>query len=355
MPDEHPLLLRIFGPEGTGEVPAEVLAQTIEGLQSLVWNFAYKSEGQSIRKRLKFSQSLKDRFTLRFYPPTQGSFAIGARVSPAEPDLVAPKQIENVLTEVFDFSKAVLARDSKRILALLPDRALRLRTLDCFRGFAPSPGSGFRFELSNGSLGPIHFDETARSRTEKLLAEDGEEDSEESAHQVITGRLQQVNFERREMDILITPARRAIHCSYDESVEPLLFENRREHIQVRGFVTLGEDGFPKSITDVDYIGDLDLSPFVISTVAFGEVILKFHKALVLNPVLDESEQLIVLEHSDLGIHVFAHTRSDLYDELVEHLGVLWDEYVREDPAALDAKALELRDRLTTWIEEVPHA
>jgi hypothetical protein len=355
MPDEHPLLLRIFGPEGTGEVPAEVLAQTIEGLQSLVWNFAYKIEGQSIRKRLKFSQSLKDSFTLRFYPPTEGSFAIGARVSPAEPDLIVPDQIETVLTEVFDFSKAVLARDTKRILDLLPDRALRLRTLDCFRGFAPSPGSGFRFELSNGSLGRIHFDETARSRTEKLLAEDGEDDTEESAHQVITGRLQQVNFERREMDILITPARRAIHCSYDESVEPLLFENRREHIQVRGFVTLGEDGFPKSITDVDYIGDLDLSPFVLSTVAFGESTLKFRKALVLNPALDESEQLIVLEHSDLGIHVFAHTRSDLYDELVEHFGILWEEYVREAPAALDAKALELRDRLTAIIEEVAHA
>lgn len=354
MAEEHPLLLRIFGPQGTGEVPAQVLAQTIEGLQSLVWNFAYKTEGQSIRKRLKFSQSLKDRFTVRFYPPKEGSFAIGARVSPAGPDLVAPNQIETVLREVFDFSKAVLARDTKRILDLLPDRALRLRTLDCFRGFAPSPGSGFRFELSNGSLGPIHFDETARSRTEKLLAEAGDDDPEELAHQVITGKLQQVNFERREMDILITPARRAIHCSYDESVEPLLFENRREHIQVRGFVTLGEDGFPKSITDVDYIGDLDLSPFVIATVAIGETTLKFRKALILNPVLDDSEQLIVLEHSDLGIHVFAHTRSDLYDELVEHVGILWDEYVREDQAALDAKAIELRGRLTALIEEVPH-
>jgi hypothetical protein len=355
MPDEHPLLLRIFGPEGTGEVPAEVLAQTIEGLQSLIWNFAYKSEGQSIRQRLKFSQSLKDRFTLRFYPPTVGSFAIGARVCPTEPDLVTPDQIENVLYEVFDFSKAVLARNSKRIVELLPDRALRLRTLDCFRGFAPPPGSGFRFELSNGSLGPIQFDETARSRTEKLLAEDGEEGSEESAHQVITGRLQQVNFERREMDILITPVRRTIHCNYDESVEPLLFENRREHIQIRGFVTLGEDGFPKSITDVDYIGDLDLSPFVLSIAETDAGSLKFRKPLILNPILDETEQLIVLENSDLGIHVFAHTRSELYDELVEHLGVLWSEYVREDSSKLDSKARELRDRLMVLIEEVPHA
>jgi hypothetical protein len=355
MSEQHPLLLRIFGPEGTGEVPAEVLAQTIEGLQSLIWNFAYKSEGQSIRQRLKFSQSLKDRFTLRFYPPTEGSFAICARVSPAEPDLVAPNQIANVLSDVFDFSNAVLARNSKRVLELLPDRALRLRTLDCFRGFAPLPGSGFRFELSNGSLGPIQFDETARSRTEKLLAEDDEEGSEESAHQMITGRLQQVNFERREMDILITPVRRTIHCSYDENVEPLLFENRREHIQVRGFVTLGEDGFPKSITEVDYIGDLDLSPFVLSTVGTEVVSLKFRKPLVLNPTLDESEQLIVLEHPEIGIHVFAQTRSALYDELVEHLGVLWVEYVCEDPSNLDPIAIELRNQLIALIEEVPRA
>jgi len=355
MAEQHPLLLRIFGPEGTGEVPAEVLAQTIEGLQSLVWNFAFKNEGQSIRKRLKFSQTLKDRFTLRFYPPSVGSFAIGARVASAEPDLATSAQIETILTEVFDFSKAVLCRDTKSIMALLPDRALRLRTLDCFRGFAPPPGGGFCFELSNGSLGPIQFDETVRSRTEKLLAEDGDDGTEESAHQVITGRLQQVNFERREMDILITPARRAIHCNYDESVEPLLFENRREHIQVRGFVTLGEDGFPKSITDVDYIGDLDLSPFVLSTVGIQGASLKFRKALVLNPVLDESEQLIVLEHPDLGIHVFAHTRAELYDELVDHLDVLWTEYAREDAVKLDAKANELRDRLLGMIEEVPDA
>lgn len=355
MAEEHPLLLRIFGPEGTGEVPAEVLAQTIEGLQALVWNFAFKNEGQSIRKRLKFSQSLKDRFTLRFYPPTEGSFAIGARVAPSAPDLVTADQIETVLSEVFDFSKAVLSRDSKRIMGLLPDRALRLRTLDCFRGFAPPPGGGFRFELSNGSLGPIQFDETARSRTEKLLAEDSGEDAAESAHQIVTGRLERVDFGSREMTLLITPARRVIRCNYDETVEPLLFENRREHIQVRGFVTLGKDGFPESITEVDYIGDLDLSPFVLSTVGTDGASLKFRKALVLNPVLDESEQLIVLEHADLAIHVFAHTRSDLYDELVEHLGVLWSEYVKENPAKLDAMALELRDRLMTLIEEVPHA
>ena len=355
MADEHPLLLRIFGPEGTGEVPAEVLAQTIEGLQSLVWNFAFKNEGQSIRKRLKFSQSLKDRFTLRFYPPTEGSFAIGARVSAAEPDLVTPDQIETVLFEVFDFSKAILTRNSKRIVELLPDRALRLRTLDCFRGFAPPPGSGFRFELSNGSLGPVLFDETARSRTDKLLAEDGDESTPESAHQTITGRLQKVDFVRREMDILITPARRTIHCNYDESVEPLLFENRREHIQVRGFVTLGDDGFPESISDVDYIGDLDLSPFVISTVDAAGISLKFHKPLVLAPILDESEQLIVLEHSDLGIHVFAATRSELYDELTEYMGMLWIEYVKEDASKLDTMAVELRNNLMKQIEEVSRA
>jgi len=355
MADDHPLLLKIFGPEGKGEIPAEMLAKTIEGLQSLVWNFAFKNEGQSIRKRLKFSQALKDRFTLRFFPPTVGSFAIAARVAPAEPDLVSPDQIETVLREVFDFSKAVLSRDSKQVMALLPDRTLRLRTLDCFRGFAPPPGGGFRFELSNGSLGPVYFDETVRSRTEKLLAEDADEGAPESAHQVVTGRLQKVDFVRREMDVLVTPARRTIHCDYDESVEPLLFENRREHIQVRGFVTLGEDGLPESITEVDYIGDLDLSPFVLSTVEANGPVLKFHKALVLNPVLDESEQLIVLENADLGIHVFAPTRSELYDELVEHLGFLWNEYVKVDADKLDPMAVEFRTRLMTLIEEVPHA
>ena len=352
MPEEHPLLLRIFGPEGTGEVPAEILAQSIEGLQSLVWNFAFKREGQSIRKRLKLSQALKDRYTLRFSPPKEGSFSISARVATAEPDLVSEDFTGSVLGEVFDFSEAVLQRNKSRIFELMPDRSLRVRTLDCLRGFVPPPGSGFRFELSNGTLGPVLFDETARSRTEKLLADDGDSDSPEPAHQVITGRLQKVDFVAREMDILITPARRTIYCDYDESVEPLLFENRRDHIQVRGFVTLGEDRFPESISDVDYIGDLDLSPFVISTVDQVGFQLKFHRPLVLGPVLDETEQLIVLEHAELGIHVFAATRSELFEELTTQIGMLWAEYAKESPEELDAVARELRERLISQIQEV---
>jgi hypothetical protein len=118
---------------------------------------------------------------------------------------------------------------------------------------------------------------------------------------------------------------------------------------------LGEDGFPENITEVDYIGDLDLSPFVLSTIETNEASLKFRRPLVLSPVIDESEQLILLENPDLGIHVYAHTRSELYDELVAHFGVLWTEYVRESPDRLDPKAVELRERLMALIEEVSHA
>jgi len=124
---------------------------------------------------------------------------------------------------------------------------------------------------------------------------------------------------------------------------------------VRGFVTLGEDGFPESISEVDYIGDLDLSPFVIATVEQQEFQLKFFRPLVLAPTLDETEQLIVLVHNELAIHVFAPTRSALFEELTAQIGMLWSEYEKESPERLDSVAREVRERLMSHIQEVPHA
>ncbi len=60
-----------------------------------------------------------------------------------------------------------------------------------------------------------------------------------------------------------------------------------------------------------------------------------HLPLTLTPHLDqESGQLYVATDKRLGVHVFAQTREQLAEELVEQLLFLWEAYALEDPARL---------------------
>ncbi len=63
-------------------------------------------------------------------------------------------------------------------------------------------------------------------------------------------------------------------CIYEESVEDLLYEKRRDLIQVTGRVLFGEQGAHKQIIDVTDIRDLDLLMLTLDTVRHGTLTIK---------------------------------------------------------------------------------
>lgn len=136
---------------------------------------------------------------------------------------------------------------------------------------------------------------------------------------------------------------------------PNSFLSRRDLIQVRGKVRLGPDNHPEKIVEADYIGDLDLSPFILKEIEFQALKLRFRQPRVIAPKLDESQQLIVIEDGALNLSAHANLRADLFEEVRACVHLLWTEYAREADEKLEPAARELKERLLSLMEEVPSA
>ena len=352
---ESDLQFRIVGPDSEkNEVPASVLLQALEGLQQLVWQFAFHREGKQLRQRLKFSADLKERFALRLAPAEKGSFLVKARVGPSQPDLVDPVLSAEVVHDLTRFCRAAVEGKANDLTAILPDRAQCVRALDRLRALAPLPGSGYRYELQNSAGPAVALVETLQAELDRLTLIAEEPEAAETI-EVVTGKLIEINFDDRNLTLFYAPSKRKLTCEYDETVEPLLFENRRDLIQVRGQVRLGADNHPEKIVEADYIGELDLSPFTLRDLEYQGLRLRFRQPRVIEPKLDASQQLICLEAPDLNLSAHARLRAELFEEVRACLHLLWTEYALENDAKLDPAARELKQHLLSAIKEVGHA
>jgi hypothetical protein len=215
---------------------------------------------------------------------------------------------------------------------------------------APKPGDDWTLETRRGSEVIASFDPTLPS----FLGEIRQHCLTESPAltMTVTGRLNEINFMRHQLSIVHPVTNKVLACSYaDECIEQMLYENRRDMIQVTGSVILDDNGIPKEITDVQEIRDLDLSPFVAHVFQSNGKVLRFSPPLSLDPTMDDTSQFLCLQEERLGIEVFAQTRDQLLRELQEQLVVLWQEYAAATDEALSPAALEIKRNLVAAIQE----
>jgi hypothetical protein len=106
--------------------------------------------------------------------------------------------------------------------------------------------------------------------------------------------------------------------------------------------------------DAEAREELNLSPFVLESVPLTQGVLKLKNKLPLQPTLSESGELLELEHKALQIDVFAPTRELLWQELMEQLRMLWQEYAEAPIEELSPPAQELRAKLRAAMEVVSH-
>ena len=342
---------KIYPAGGGSEVPISLLTQSLTTLQELVQLFALKEEGRTLRERLRLPDELKKKYILRCRPPTVGSFAVSGRVSSTGVDLFAAEQAVRVMGDLQAFSRAAVEGNQAQLLELVPDSRLRYRILSRLVTLSPPPGSGYRYELLNGKGIGIPLEETLPARIEALI----KTQDPRAEVQTVTGRLEAISFSERRVTINYAPKGRWLECIYEDDLEPMLLENRRDLIQVTGRVIPDDDGHPKKIVEAEEIRDLDLSPFVLGEVMGATVRLKLTKQVTLSPFLSDSEQLICLEYRDWDLDVFASTRLELFDELKEQILLLWTEYAKEGDERLSEPSRVLKATLLRDFQEVASA
>ena len=107
--------------------------------------------------------------------------------------------------------------------------------------------------------------------------------------------------------------------------------------------------------DVIDIRDIDLSSLDIHTIRHGRLTLRAVPALNLELRLDETKQLLCVEHGGLALDVFAPTREALLAALNEQIAMLWTEYARAEDDTLDSVARRLKQALLAAFTEVRDA
>ncbi len=331
--------------------PAAVLVQILENAQRAFELIGIHAEGREIKARARIPAATSKRFQLLCDLPQAGSYALPITVGGAH-DLLAPEAAHKAFDIFRRLVESVTQRNVDAVNRALPNASIRRRVLEAIKGMAPPAGAAWRLRLHDAADATFaDFDNETVSFVQSTIVPP----EEREASTVVTGELTRIDFGARKFTIIYPPTNVELDCIYDEAVEELLIERRRDLVQVTGRVLLDEQGNPKRIIDVNDIRDLDLSALTIETVQFEGRILKATVPIAIEPSTDESKQFLCLERAELGINVFAATREALLVELHDQLRMLWAEYALADGDTLDAVARQLKLSLLAAFSEAGNA
>jgi hypothetical protein len=332
-------------------VPAAILVQILQSAQQAFVLIGVHVEGRSIRTRARVSAQTSERFQLLCQLPKPGCYAMPVTIGGSD-DLAQPESAERALQIFQTLMGHVSSKKTDGLSSALPDERIRRRVLELVKGMAPRAGSKWTLSLHDAADTRFAmFDQDTIPFIQQTLVPE----EQREASRVVTGELKNINFFERKLTIIYPPTSKELECIYDEAVEDLLYERRRDLIQVTGRVVLGEQGEPKQIIDVTDINDVDLTPFELAKVEFGQLRLVSHPALLLEPTLDDSKQLLCVADQMLGISTFAQTRATLLSELAEQIAMLWREFAHAQDSELDGPAQQMKKALLARFSEVVDA
>lgn len=350
----HPAFsFRITGTEAQPEnaVPAAVLVQVLQNAQLAFALIGVHVEGRSIRERARIGAETNQRFQLQCKVPVAGSYVMPVTVGAAG-SLFHAEQAE----QAFGIFRALMQAVSDKRKDLLPkslsDERIRRRVLEAVKEMCPRPGSGWALNLHDDS-GAV-FARLDKDTT-PFLQEALVPASQREGERVVIGELKNIDFVEHRLTIIYPPTSKELDCLYEEELEDLLYEKRRDLIQVTGRVILDEHGQPKQIIDVSDIRDLDLDEIVLAEVQFGTSVVRAHAPIALDVFLDESKQLYCAEDTQIGISASSSTREGLFAELESQLAILWQEYALASDDELDGPAREMKRALLERFVEIADA
>ncbi|MGK5082982.1 hypothetical protein WDW37_06725 [Bdellovibrionota bacterium FG-1] len=329
-------------------VPAVVLAQTITGLQQLVFLMGADSEEIDVNERLKFSNQHRDEFTLMCEPPSAGSFVQNLHLK--------NEKVQGVFNGVMGLMTATTTDDQDSAKALIKNPIIRRRAFQAMAAVMPKEDDGVTLEFVHAGRSI-----SVSGKEQKTLTKWIQAASTESAATTMTvkGVLVAANFQEQRVVIKYRPNNREIKCKYLPEIEDRLLDARKVSsglIEVTGEFTLDEKGFPQKLNNVFRIEPVNLSPIRLPQLKWKNRVFEFAQPMEFTPSLDaETQQLYVIEDASLGLNVFSETREGLVQELSEQVAMLWDEYADEEDENLADDALAVAKKLRQAIKRAGNA
>ncbi len=338
------LNLRFAGAEAENhELSATHLIRALDGLQRAYFLLAMQIEDVEVRQRERVTRDIEERYAIKVSPPTEGSVCFPLTLEEPSPGAVSDAFVASC--------EAIMQGDDRGLKRVVPDRTRRQRLLEALNKSMPRRGSGIGLTLLNAG-GSELLNSTVMTRTLQQFLPRA---LSEIDKQTVTGELKAIAFDRRQLTLYYPVTQRELKCFYDEGAEEMLLTNPRELIQVTGTVVLDAEDQPIEIQDVQSVRAVDLNPFHLSEVDLPSGRFILSQPVSLEPYLDETKQLFLLEHEPLGIQLGAPSRDELWESLILELDMLWLAYAKQPDASLAPGAIELKNAVREFMREEPSA
>jgi hypothetical protein len=237
--------------DGKHEVPADVLARTLSGMQKLVYLVATVQEQRGFDRRFRVSQEIQQKYTLCCQLPQSGSYAVPFTMGTGDAQMSLLSTYESLLESIEGILSSIYSGQLDDLVRHIPDGKLRNRVLLEVRQFLPKVGEGWQVGFQRVEHSEVLLTaDKAVAAIDRILSQDTPEDTV----MTVTGELIRIDFDKQTVVLRYPPTRREIECLYVDELEETMLENRRELIQATGQFTLDEEGNPIKLTGVIRLG-----------------------------------------------------------------------------------------------------
>ena len=331
----------------TQQLPAEYIMNLLSNIKKLMHLLVSQSLGIVHNERFKPSKEIRDNYVIKCEIPKSGSYALPIEISSLKPALAF-----NPCENIWQMFRNVNESKEEYINNWLPNPKMRTKALSCVRDAFPQYDSDIHIEIVGKSDDATIIDSRSIQKNITAMIDKAKEVVEKHMT-VVTGYLTGIDFAEKKIIIRHPATQRTLDCfyNYNEEIEDMLLENRRQLVQITGIAELDDNEHPKKISDAINIQEIDLSPIEIDCVNFNGNKLIFKNRLILTPELDDSEQFYIIDYPDIGLNSFAYTRQELADGIKSDIASLWEEYALASDGELAEDAKILKDKLLDAIKE----
>lgn len=339
-----------------GRVPLTVLAGKLQALQSLLFHAAATVVHDSAARRGQWANRYRDAVELRFTDAREGSLTIEAELAEPAPGLFGERDLGLEAVDLtYDVAAALSQSDYSALAQRVADRQERMLLLRQFEDLAPREGEAFRLTLANGAgeHPAIHLTSETRLRTQTLLFRDMAAEAGNLEPERIVGTLTKIHYgvSPEKLSVKIPPGRE-VDCFYDASLRDQVANLcAGSTVEVGGFGTRTPSGRLKQIDVVTDLDAVSMEPIRVARLEHDGRVYRFREPVAFN--IEFTDGVWAYSNESLGVRGFALRRDEAFRELNEAFDYAFTEFALEDDAALDPKAIELKQRLLKAVEQTP--
>ena len=316
---------------------AEILADSLDGLQRAVHVAAMMHTGHQMKSRVIPPRNVKSSFVLHWQPCEMGSFCVPAYISGLGSVDPNPDLYESVADIVKKAMRALHQSDKASFKRAVPKKAYRGAMIDSLdRVFDKNI-----LEIRDGFGNIVAKSSTAMNAVgsfKKLR-------QKPRFHPVVTGYVDKLDFKRKTLFLRTPSPHRILRCQYEMDMQPLLLRNRRKLVHVDGKIELNHDDDPVRIRKVSGIRDIDTSNINVADLLPEYLERNGTEDLYVNIALSDCKQVYRAKMQELDLCQAAHTREELLEIMESWFRFLWRQYALADDCTLTNDAVEYKATL----------